>query len=165
MRAQPRKGIPSAGVKCLCLFLRMENGIRFEVIWFDVDVTEIVVECSNGRFQGTADIYLAHDEHLDIARVLSGFRSSVQDSKIIEVGTFNPAHADGGLRIELRCADSTAHVLADIKLRGDGCKALGEIESVALRLRLEPASIDAFVRQLKTMNVVVGASAFLPEAI
>lgn len=80
-------------------------------------------------------------------------------------GMVNPAHADGGLRIELRCADFTGHVLADVKLRGDGCKALGEIESVALRLAFEPAAIDAFVHQLKTMNVAVRASAFLPAAI
>lgn len=143
----------------------MEKGIRFKVIWFDVDVTEMTVECSNGRFQGTAEIYLSHDEHLDIASVLSGFPSCVSDSRTIEVGTFNPAHADGGLRVEFRCADSSGHVLADIKLRGDGCEALGEVESVALRLRLEPSAIDSFVQQLKTMNMMIGAGAFLTAAI
>jgi hypothetical protein len=143
----------------------MEKGIRFEVIWFDEDVTEIMAECSNGRFQGTAGIYLARNEHLDIANVFSGFPSCVNDSRTIEVGTFNPAHAGGGLRVELRCADSSGHVLADIKLRGHDCSALGEVESVALRLHLEPASIDLFVQQLKTMKVTAGAGAFLTAAI
>lgn len=143
----------------------MENGIRFEVIWFDVDLTEILVQCSNGRFHGTAQLYLAHDKHLHLASVLKGFPSSVHDSKTIEVGTFNPTHAGGGLRIELRCADSTGHVLADVKLRGDVCKSLGEIESVALKLCLEPAAIDTFVNQLETMGATVGASAFLSAEI
>src|SRR4051812_38894382 len=85
----------------------MQNGIRFGVIWFDVDATVVVVECSNGRFAGVAEIYLAPNGHLDIANLLSGFPSSVSDSRTIEMGTFNPAHADGGLRVELRCAHSS----------------------------------------------------------
>jgi hypothetical protein len=143
----------------------MENGIRLEVIWFDVDVTEVIVECSNGRFAGAAEIYLAHNEHLDIANLLSGFPSSVSDSRTIEIGTFNPAHADGGLRVELRCADSSGHVFADVRLKGDGCKALGEIESVALRLRVEAAAIDSFVQQLKALKVEIGAGASLRAGI
>ena len=81
------------------------------------------------------------------------------------IGTFNPAHAGGGLRVELRCSDSSGHVLADLKLRSDGCKALGEIESVALRLRLEPAAINSFVQQLKAMKVEIGSGAFLVAGI
>ena len=164
-RRAENEAFRSPEIKCLCLSSR-EKGIRLEVIWFDADVTEVMVQCSNGRFEGTAGIYLSHNEHLDIARVvLGGFPSRINDSRTIEVGTFNPAHADRGLRVEQRCADSSGHVLADTQLRGDGCKVLGEVESVALRLRVEPAAIDSFVQQLKTMNVAVGARAFLTGAI
>jgi hypothetical protein len=30
----------------------VENGISLEIIWFDRDVTEVVFNCSNGRFAG-----------------------------------------------------------------------------------------------------------------
>jgi hypothetical protein len=97
--------------------------------------------------------------------VPDNFPSSVSDIRSVELGTFNPNHADGGLKMRFYCTDSSGHAVTDIKLRGDGCKALGEVESVALRMRIEPVAIASFLLQLKAMNATVGANAFLAMAI
>lgn len=84
-----------------------ENGIRFYVIWFDQNVIEIVLSCSNGRFSGQAEIYLSHDDPLELANGLRGFPQSLSDSRNFELGTFNPSHADGGVKMKFNCPDLT----------------------------------------------------------
>ena len=142
----------------------MEKGIKFEVIWFDQDVIEVALSCSNGCFSGRAEIYLSHDDLSDLPGSLRGFPASVGDARKIELGTFNPKHADGGVKMHLYCSDSSGHAVLEIQLRGDGCKALGEVESVALRMPIEAAGVDSFVQQLIVMNSTIGASAALPMA-
>jgi hypothetical protein len=60
--------------------------------------------------------------------------------------------------------DSAGHAAVDVRLRGDACKALGEIESVALRIPIEAAAIDNFIQELRTLGKTMGASAFLRKA-
>jgi hypothetical protein len=139
--------------------MTVENGIYLEVIWFDQDVIEIVLSCSNGRFSGQAEIYLSHDGLLEFAGRLRGFPQSVSDSRTFELGTFNPSHADGGVRMKFSCRDSTGRAVVEIRLRGDACEALGEPESVALRIRIESAAIDSFVQQLAAVDSTIGAGA------
>jgi hypothetical protein len=143
----------------------MENGIHLEVIWFDGDVIEIVLSCSNGRFSGQAEIYLSHDGLLEFANGLRGFPESVTDSRNFELGTFNPSNADGGVKMNFSCSDSTGRAIIEMRLRGDACQGLGEPESVALRIPIEPAAIDSFVQQLAAVDCTIGASATLSMSI
>ena len=100
-----------------------------------------------------------------MAQSLKGFPSSAKDSRELELGTFNPNHADGGVRLYCYCRDSVGHALLEVKLRGDACKGLGEPESVALLLPIEAASIDSFLSQIGTMDTEqIGATAFLSMA-
>jgi hypothetical protein len=92
------------------------------------------------------------------------FPSSPIDSRDFELGTFNPEHADGGVRMRFYRLDSAGHAAVDVRLRGDACKALGEIESVALRIPIEAAAIDNFIQELRTLGKTMGASAFLRKA-
>lgn len=142
----------------------MEKGINFEIIWFDQDVIEVVLTCSNGHFSGWAEIYLSHDDLPELADALRGFPSGVSDTRQIELGTLDPNYANGGARIQFYCSDSSGHAVLEIQLRGDRCKALGEVESVALRMPIEAAGVDSFVHQLVLMKSTIGASASLPMA-
>jgi hypothetical protein len=153
------------GRSSLTQSIKVENGIHLEVIWFDQDVIEIVLSCSNGRFSGLAEIYLSHDDLPEFADGLRGFPRNVSDSRTFELGSFNPNHADGGIRLKFSCPDSTGRAVVEIRLRGDACEALGEPESVALRVPVEPAGIDSFVQQLTTVYTTIGAGAVLPMAI
>jgi hypothetical protein len=140
----------------------VESGLNFEVIWSDQDVIEVVFRCSNGHFSGRAEIYLSHRAFSELADVLRGFPSTGTDSREVELGTFNSSHADGGVKMKFRCSDALGHAVVEVKLRGDGSEALGELESVALRIPIEPAAVDSFVQQLMAMDSTIGASASLP---
>lgn len=142
----------------------MNNGIEVEVIWLDQDVLQFLFSCSNGRFSGHAEIYVSHDKLSKVAQGLSGFPSHTNDSRDFELGTFNPDHADGGIRMHFCCTDSQGHAAVEVKLRGDACKGLGEVESVALRIPVQAAAIDSFVSQIKQMEKLVGATAYLQMA-
>ncbi len=130
----------------------MKWGIEFTVVWWDQDVSEFQVRCSNGHFSGDANIYFSHDDLTKMAEALNGFPSHGADSRNVEFGTFNPNHADGGIRMYFYCRDSVGHAMVDVRLRGDGCITLGEVESVALRIPVEAAAIDSFLVQLRGID-------------
>lgn len=140
----------------------MERRLNFEVIWSDQDAIEAVFSCSNGNFSGRAEIYLSRQAFSELADVLRGFPSGGTDSREVELGTFDSSHADGGVKMKFRCSDALGHAVVEIKLRGDGSEGLGELESVALRIPIEPAAVDSFVQQLMAMDSTIGASASLP---
>src|SRR5215470_12112045 len=141
------------------------KGVQLEVRWFDQDVIECQFRCSNGRFSGMAEIYLSHDDLRKMAESLNGFPSAVNDVRDLELGTFNPKHADGGIRLRCYCTDSVGHAVMEVKLRGDACKGLGEPESVALLLPIEAAALDSFLTQLSAMDTEeIGATASLAMA-
>ena len=126
------------------------------------DVVECQFRCFNGRFSGIAEIYLGHDDLPQMLEALKGFPNTASDVRELELGTFNPNHADGGLRLRCYCKDSVGHGVMEVKLRGDGCNALGEPESVALLLRVEAGAIDSFLSQVCAMDTEqIGATAFL----
>ena len=95
----------------MAIFSNLNGGIGVEVIWFDQDVVECQVKCSNGRFSGQAEIYVEHDGLFSMAAGLSGFPSSQTDCREFELGTFNPNHADGGIRLHFHCLDSVGHAV------------------------------------------------------
>jgi hypothetical protein len=143
----------------------VQNGISLEVIWFDEveDSLEVVFRCSNRYFSGQAEIYVSSEHLSKFADALKGFPSRPDDTRDFEIGTFNPNHADGGARLHFLCKDSAGHAVVEVKLRGDACKGLGEIESVALRIPIQAAGVDDFVRQLRGLEKAIGASAYLRQ--
>jgi hypothetical protein len=139
----------------------MDDGITVETVWFDNDVIELSFRCSNRYFSGCAKMYAAHEAPSELANALVGFPSSKGDTRNFELGTFDRNYAGGGVRMHFHCLDSAGHAAVDIKLREHGCEGPGEVHSVALRIRVEAAGIDEFVRQLKAMKVQTGATASL----
>ncbi|HWZ96840.1 MAG TPA: hypothetical protein VN025_03695 [Candidatus Dormibacteraeota bacterium] len=139
----------------------MEKGISLEVIWSDEHMFEVLFSCSNGFFSGRAEMYLDDETPSKFAGALQGFPTSPSDTREFEMGTFNPQHADGGVRMRFYCTDSSGHAMVDVKLRGDASLGLGEVQSVALQVPIEAASVDEFIRQLKGMEKSIGASASL----
>jgi hypothetical protein len=143
----------------------LELGIEFAVFWRDQDVIELRVMSSNGYVAGWTTAYVGHDMLPQVAERLKGFPSSTSDSRDFGLGTFDPKYADGGLRMHFYCLDSVGHAAVEIKIRGDGCEALGEVESVALRIPIEAAGVDSFVAQVRAMDTdQLGATARLPMA-
>jgi hypothetical protein len=52
----------------------------------------------------------------------------------------------------------------EVKLRGDACKGMSEVETVALRIPIQAAAIDSFVSEVKQMKKEIGAMAYLQMA-
>jgi hypothetical protein len=142
----------------------MEDGIEIKVIWFDQDVIEVSFRCSNGYFVGQAEIYLGYDDLPKMADSLSRFPTSPTDVRDLEIGTFDPNGAQGGARMHFYCRDSSGHAVLELKLRGGACMAIGEVESVALRIPVEAAAIDSFILELRAMDKTVSGSACLRMA-
>jgi hypothetical protein len=140
-------------------------GMKVEIVWFDQDLVEYQFTCSNGRFSGVAEIYLSHNDLPKMVAALKGFPSAPSDVQDLEVGTFNPKHSGGGVRLRCYCKDSVGHAVMEVKLRGDACKVLGEPESVALLFPVEAAAIDSFLTQVRSMDTEqIGATAFVAMA-
>jgi hypothetical protein len=142
------------------------NGIRLEVIWFDEveDLLEVMFSCSNGYFSGQAKIYVSRAHLSKVAEVIRGFPSQLGDSRHFELGTFDPEYADGGARLHFFCQDSGGHSVVEVQLRGNAYKGLGDVESVALRIPIQAAAVDDFVKQLSNVSKEIGAAAYLRNA-
>jgi hypothetical protein len=143
----------------------MKSGIEFEIVWFDQDVVEIRVSSSNSRFSGQANLYLGRGCLSETADRLQGFPSNSADSRDFELGTFNPNHAGGGVRMHFYCLDMAGHAAVDVRLRLEACKTMGEVGSVALRIPVEAAAVDSFAMRVRAMDEEqIGASAYLESA-
>jgi hypothetical protein len=140
------------------------RGIEFEVIWFDQDAIELRVMCSNGSFCGTAKMYLAHDDLSKAAQTLSGFPSSIEDSRRVQLGAIEPNSAGGGIEMTFRCIDSAGHAVVDVRLTAEGDGGNCDCQSVFLRIPVEAAAIDSFVEKARTVDDTKGAKAYLGMA-
>jgi len=140
------------------------RGIEFEVVWFDHDVIQCQVTCSNGPFRGATKIYLAHDDLSKAAETLSGFPSNIKDYRDVRLGAFESKMAGGGISMSFRCVDSVGHAVVIVRLRADGCKGPNEPESVCLYIPVEAGSIDSFVTKARSTNDTKGAKAYLHMA-
>jgi hypothetical protein len=139
-------------------------GVDFEIIWSDQDVVKYEVRCSNGFFSGATMLYSGHGGLTRAADALIGFPTNTADSRIVQLGTFDPTKAGGGINLEFSCVDSVGHAMALVKLRSAGCKSMGEAESVSLYIPIEANGIDSFVEQVRAIGNVQGGRAHLRMA-
>ncbi len=140
------------------------RGLEFEVVWWDQDVVEYGVTCANGYFAGNVKMYANHDDLRQAGEGLRGFPRDGKDSRILELGTFQPDAAGGGIQAEFRCVDSVGHAIAFVKLRDDACTGMGEAQSVCLLVPVEAGAIDSFVSQACSIRSMAGAKAYLHMA-
>jgi hypothetical protein len=138
--------------------ISMNFGIKIEIDWFDNDAISLRVRCSNGGFSGETYLYVTHSDFVDMGKRLKGFPKSPSDIRDIELGTFEPTWAGGGIKLHFYCVDRAGHAKVDVKLRSDRCKALGDLDSAAFSIPVESAAIDSFISQIMKMTVVIGGS-------
>ena len=140
------------------------RGIEFKVVWLDQDSNAYYVRCSNGIFSGATTMYAGPDFLASMADVLSGFPLHAKDFRSVEIGTFDSTMAGGGIQMQFFCVDSVGHAVAVLKLRGDGCNAMGEPQSVCLSIPVEAGAIDSFLRQARSLSRGEDANAYLQMA-
>ena len=129
----------------------MKDGIRIKVIWFDVDMIELRIDGSNGRFAGSVECYDSHDALPQLANAIRGFPVSVTDIRLFELGELRDTYAGGGIRMQFRCTNRTGHPAVEVFMRSD--PILQGDEMARFEIMVEPAGIDDFVTQLDNMKV------------
>jgi hypothetical protein len=136
----------------------MDPGLELQLVWWDDDLDELDCRASNGNFSGLGRFYAARDAPEALAQVLDGFPRAMQDRREIELGSLDPNNDQGGLRLVLDMARSAGPARISVMLRnGHG----EQNQTVQLLLKVEPAAIDEFVRQLRSMERKEGSSARL----
>lgn len=138
----------------------MDIGFRFWVTWHDEDVLQVRISGSNGEFAGTTDAYVAIGGLAAAADKLSGFPTTVTDARNVQFGNFGNEWAGGAVALSFKCMDSTGNVEVDARFESD-CQTQGDQEAV-LKVRVEPASIDEFVKELRALEATREGVARLP---
>lgn len=135
--------------------------ISLAVLWFDDDTIELSVRCASATFAGQAACYVLPSALVDLASALEHFPRSPLDRRVVELGTFSPELAGGGVRLQLGC-DGAGHVRIDVHVRGPrGPEPSADEPSARFALATEAAAIDAFVRALRAARVEVGETVTL----
>lgn len=133
-------------------------GLTLSVLWFDDDVMSVCIQANNGLFSGTAEVYTELDLFTRLAARVAGFPGSRADSRTIELGTFDPTLAGGGVKLGFRCANGLGLGCLGIQIRNCPERGAGIAE---FGFAVEANAIDAFVQELAATQLAVGASAKL----
>jgi len=137
----------------------VEMGIHVEVIGFDVHMMRVSFKCANGYFSGQGEIYADHKWPAKLAEAMKGFPRNPTDSRQLGLGKVDTDCMADGVHMSFYCLDSAGHAVVETKLHGGASLKSGELESVALRIPIEPASVDELVRQLEQIDLEIGSSA------
>lgn len=139
--------------------MKIEPYLKLEVIWKDEHMFELKVECSNGRYSGTTEVYDTKDSLLPFAKSLKGY-----------------PFAGGELTHE--CGEIDSYAYFNIKLYQIGITGIVGVqimleENVATEYRpeekdkltmeiiVEPNSIDIFQKELEDLALNESGTAYL----
>jgi hypothetical protein len=89
------------------------------------------VSAWNGAFGGVADVYLGIGRLGEVATGLTGFPSSVADSREFTLGTFGGEFAGGGVSMRFYCRDASVHVMVESRIKSSS-DSEGKPQSVLL---------------------------------
>jgi hypothetical protein len=129
----------------------VEQQLRIEIVWNDVDMVEVSASASNGRYGGATRLYTTVEELLELANKLDGFPKTITDAVEFETGEKG---GDSFLGLNFYCIDGVGHTAVHVsreeKSRDYGARP-EERQCVSFELRYEAGSIDKFRRGLLRM--------------
>jgi hypothetical protein len=146
----------------------MIAGLQFTYLYHDFDIIEVRIFAQNGRFRGSADVYVGTNQLLEAAALLSGFPKNPHDKREFIFGAFGPKFAGGGVRLELFCKDLAGHPVIRATIETDSQQistvdnqADEDAESATIYLKFEPAALDRFLAELREIEQKHFGSAIL----
>lgn len=143
--------------------LSLPRALVMVVRELDPDYVLIDIIASDGGFAGSASVYERHDVAETVRAQLIGFPRSPTDSREIVLGSFNPIHAGGGVRMVFSCVNLAGHTTVAVEIE-DQPRDGRTTRSVSLRMPVEAIAIDAFVTQLQRWSAELGETATLQGA-
>jgi hypothetical protein len=138
----------------------MDAGVRFEVLWNDVDVFEVRIAAWNGLFGGSANIYVGIGSLEESAEKLKGFPRTPSDKRTLDFGAFGPQFDGGAATLNFYCRDSAGHASVVVRIESDHRGTI-PAQSVVLIAAVEPAAVDSFVSDLHRLEADQRGTAFL----
>ncbi len=90
--------------------------ISISVREVDPDYLRLDISMADGDFAGRADVYEGLDFPEILARSLEGFPRTPDDRREIVIGSFDPSHAGGAIKLVLRCINRAGHAVVDAEL-------------------------------------------------
>jgi hypothetical protein len=129
----------------------MRNGLQILYRYHDADIVEVEITVGNGRFSGSANVYLSPGELTELANILSGFPSRPTDTRDYTLGTFEPGIAGGAVRLNFYLKDLAGHASLRCFVKDDGPTA-GHTQRSEVVLDIEPAALDRFISELRMME-------------
>lgn len=138
----------------------MEYGLTLQHIYNDSDIVELAITATNGRYTGTTELYVAREETCNYINLLAGFPKDNQDRRKLEIGATDAGSAGGGMALHFHCMDGAGHVEVDVEL-WEELKIGDATQRILLKLHPEPAAIDRFLEELKTLEAELRNTAFL----
>jgi hypothetical protein len=137
-----------------------------EILYVDPWLVELRIRASNGPFAATVDLYESLDVLASLASTLAGFPTSPSDVRERTLGNFNPACGGGGVRLRFDGTDAWGHAAIHLTVRAEGVwqseGGSARDEVAEFTIRVDPASIDRFVGQLRSAETREGWRAHLP---
>ncbi|WP_440106222.1 hypothetical protein [Acidovorax sp. BL-A-41-H1] len=124
---------------------------------------ELGLRADSGRFSGGTSCYAALNEAEKFADHLEGFPRDLTDAREYKFGGDLPGLLLGGASLRFKCIDGSGHLAVTVEIWDESKQ--GGRETVSVVLQAVPAQIDAFVKDLRSMEAYVGSTAFLAAAI
>jgi len=128
----------------------MTTGLQFTYLYHDNDLVELRVTVNNGRFSGSANLYIAVAETSAIIETLKGFPTNSQDTREYTLGTFGPSFG-GAVHLHFFCKDRAGHCTLKATIEDDFDTYPITQQSVVL-LDFEPAALDRFLAALPDLE-------------
>lgn len=136
-----------------------EKFLRVEVIWKDELMFELKVNCSNGRYSGSTEVYETKESLLPFANSLNGF--PFQGEELLhECGEKN-----GYAFFKMRFYKIGLTGIVGVQLNLEENVATEcqkeEKDKLEMELIVEPNAIDSFQKELKKLAMTESGSAIL----
>ena len=133
----------------------MKPGIRFEKIWFDDDMVELIVSSSDGTALFVNNVYAAHQSVDDLIIGLDTFKNQVYGGIYdIRFGEFGPEYANGAFEARLHFQDKgKIYITINAQSAFDSFGEKNVASEVTLYLVSEPALLDNCIAELRALKV------------
>jgi hypothetical protein len=140
----------------------MNPGIQLKIIYSDDDLLLVRVRCSNGGFSGETQIYTGLNELEHIAKLLRGFPETINDIREVQLGSFDPKCAGGGVRLRFYCINSAGRTSVETTIESSPERSTGCFFGMSkFNISFEPAAIDLFLPALEHIGAEKQGVAFL----
>lgn len=132
----------------------MKPGIIFTRLWADEDMLELRVEICDGRSLFVNEIYVGHQALADTVSRTEVFKGQVYGGLFnLRFGEFGPEYASGALDIRMQFRQRGKLLLRVLAQSEFWRLEYREVSNEArLNLLSEPALLDRFILQLRTLS-------------